>query len=170
MGQLIEELDSNDLDQSLQHRIAGPLGLTDTVFPAGGHASPDGLAAGWSPGLSSGEDDAEYASVATSAWAAGALISTTNDLAAFLHGLFNGELISAGSLQEMTDTGPDGYGLGLVAAALGPAQSGFAHSGAIPGYTSTMAIDPASGDTLIILTNNDKLTADLLAPQVLAGA
>jgi D-alanyl-D-alanine carboxypeptidase len=168
LGQLIEELDGDDLDESLQQRIAGPLGLTGTVFPAGDRATPDGLAAGWSPGVFSGEDDAEYASVATSAWAAGALISTTDDLAAFLHGLFDGELISAGSLQEMTDTGPDGYGLGLVAAALGPAQNGFAHSGAIPGYTSTMAIAPTTGDTLIILTNNDQLTADLLAPQVLA--
>jgi hypothetical protein len=31
-----------------------------------------------------------------------------------------------------------------------------------------MAIDPSTGDTLVILTSNDSLIADQLAPRILA--
>lgn len=167
LGQLIEQVTGTELAAALRTRIAEPLSLNATLFPVSESSEPGNLAAGWSPRLLVGDSTAPYESIASSAWAAGALISTTGDLARFLTGLFHGELISEELLAEMTDVADDGYGLGLFAARLGPDRPGYAHSGSIPGYTSTMAIDPVSGDVLVILTNNDTLVADLLAPRIL---
>ena len=167
LGQLIEQLDGTDLNTALHNRITGPLRLAATHFATGDDPTPDGLAAGWSPGILDGDPDADYASIASGAWAAGALISTVGELATFLAALFAGNLISEESLTAMTSTGPDGYGLGLGAAGFGPDQSGYGHNGAIFGYTSIMATDPATGDAVIIATNNDDLVADELAARII---
>ena len=49
-GQLVEHLGGTTLDESLQARIAQPLGLVATPFPSAERPDIDGLAAGWSPG------------------------------------------------------------------------------------------------------------------------
>ncbi len=169
LGQLIEAVGGMDLAAALRTRIAEPLSLEATTFPGAANDLPVNLAAGWSPGVLTGDSAASYESIASSAWSAGALISTTRDLARFLTGLFDGELISAERLDEMTDVADDGYGLGLFSARLGPDSRAYAHNGSIPGYSSTMAIDPVSGDVLVILTNNDALIADQLAPLIVAN-
>ena len=169
LGQLIENAGGVELSAALRTRIVEPLSLNSTTFAGGTNDEPGNLAAGWSPGALTGDSTASYESIASSAWSAGALISTTGDLARFLTGLFGGELISAERLEEMTDVADDGYGFGIFAARLGPDSPGYAHNGAIPGYTSTMAIDPATGDVIVILTNNDALVADVLAPRILTA-
>ena len=56
LGQLIEAVDSADLNTVLQRRIAEPLGLDTTSFETADTPDPDGLAAGWSPsGVVSGD-------------------------------------------------------------------------------------------------------------------
>ena len=167
LGQLVEHIDGRSLNDSLQARIAGPLGLETTAFAGRGIADPANLVAGWSPGALSGDADAEYESVASSAWAAGSLISSASDLLTFMSGLFDGQLISPDRLTEMTDVAATGYGFGLFEAYLGVDNPGYAHNGGIPGYSSTMGISPGSGDAIVILTNNDALIADLLAPRIL---
>lgn len=169
LGQLVEVVDGRDLDAALQARISGPLGLEATRFVLDDPPGVAGLAAGWSTGILDGDDSAPYASFASSAWAAGALVSTTGDLAAFLDALFAGELLSDGRLAEMTATDPDGYGLGLFAVSFGPQQPAFGHNGAIVGFTSVMALDPVSSDALVVLTNNDELVAEELAASILAA-
>jgi len=169
LGMLIERVDGTTINDALQSRIAEPLGLANTAFVGRGVPDPVGLASFWSFGLNAGEASAEYESVASSAWAAGALVSTVDDLATFFMSLFEGDLISEVALTEMTDTGTSGYGLGLFQAQLGLGNPGFAHNGAIPGYSCTMGIAPASGDLLVILTNNDLLVADLLAKTIVTA-
>lgn len=164
LGQLIEKIDGTSLNDALQTRISGPLGLEATAFVGAGVAPPENLAGGWSQQAGLVGSTASYESIASSAWSAGALVSTATELNIFLRGLFDGELISSESLAEMTDTGDDGYGLGLFVAQLGINNPGYAHNGAIYGYSSTMGISPDSGDVIVILTNNDALIADMLAP------
>ena len=91
----------------------------------------------------------------------------TPELATFLAELFAGTLISDEGLTEMTTTGPEGYGLGLFATSFGPDLSGYGHNGSIFGYTAMMAIDPATGATIVIVTNNDELISDRLAARIL---
>jgi D-alanyl-D-alanine carboxypeptidase len=168
LGQLIEELDGTELNTSLERRISGPLGLTNTFFDTADPPPADDLVAGWSADRLDGQSAQPYASIATSAWAAGALVSNADDLAAFLTGLtVEGDLVSAESLTEMTDLDVEsGVGLGLFGRSLSSGGPGYGHPGTIPGYTAEMAIEPATGDVLVILTNNERLPATGLAPIV----
>lgn len=166
LGQLVEQLDDADLNTSLLARISEPLGLEVTHFATADRPDPDGLAAGWSPGVVDGDPNDSYVSIASSAWASFALISTTGELAAFLGGLFGGDLISDGALDEMTAIGPGGFGLGLNP--YDPPSGGrmYGHIGVTFGYTSAMVIDPSTGDTLVVLSNNDALYAPELGVRI----
>jgi hypothetical protein len=104
-------------------------------------------------------------SITSVAWAAGALGSTVGELSIFLHALFAGELLAQPSLTEMTDLGPAGEGLGLFLVGFGRAGTGYGHNGSIPGYTAILAINPDTGNTVVVATNNDQLTADQLLPR-----
>lgn len=168
LGRLIEQLDGRTLAESLAARITNPLQLVDTRLDEGrGQAA--GVAGGWSPGILEGDPGAPYVSIATSAWAAGALISSAPDLATFLVALFDGRLLPEAMLGEMTNTGAEGYGLGLAAVRFGGDDHGYGHSGATTGYSATMGIDPSTGDVIVALTNSSSLSADRLAQRILEG-
>lgn len=167
LGQMIEELEQDSLNNVLARRITTPLGLDDTYFADAITPARSDIALGWSDGFSSGDIPVSYRSVATTAWAAGSLISSTEDLHTFLMALLQKDLVSLESLGQMTFTGVDGYGLGLFQAGLGEGKLGYGHSGGILGYSSTMAMDPISGDTIIVLTNNDRISADAIAAEVI---
>ena len=168
LGQLIERLDGVDLNTALQTRISVPLGLPMTRFVLDDGASVPGLAAGWSADVVEGGPVSPYDSIASSAWAAGALVSTTTELAAFLTALFAGDLISDESLAAMTDGGPYGYGLGLFEERFGPdpARHGYGHHGGMPGYLSFMVIEPTGGDIVVVLTNNDRVDIGAVLRQI----
>ncbi|NNE96404.1 MAG: beta-lactamase family protein [Acidimicrobiales bacterium] len=168
LGQLIEAVDGTDLNSALAERITELLGLDNTYFATADRPGNDDLALGWSDGFIQGDAATSYVAMETAAWAAGSLVSTAEDLADFLDALFDEKLISIDRIGEMTFTGTDGYGLGLFTAALGPAGAGYAHNGSIPGYHSTMGVVPRTGDKLVILTNNDRLVADVLAAELVA--
>jgi D-alanyl-D-alanine carboxypeptidase len=171
LGQLIEHLEGVDLNTALQRRIATPLGLQATRFDTTAAEPVDGLAAGWSRDVLAGDPDDPYGSIASSAFAAGALVSTTGDLAAFLAALFGGKLMSGASLTEMTKMRPEGYGLGIGGGldfAFNPGQPAFGHGGAIPGYLAFMGIQPDNGDTLVVLVNNDDININNLINRVRA--
>jgi D-alanyl-D-alanine carboxypeptidase len=163
LGQLIEQITGTDVGTALRERISEPLGLEATRFATVETANPDGLAAPWSFPMFDGDPDAAYDSIASSAWAAGSLTSTTGELATFFDALFAGTLISPDALGEMTHAGPDGYGLGLGVFDDESGTRFYGHDGGIPGYTSASAYDPTTGDTLVVLTNNDQVVAGELA-------
>lgn len=169
LGQLIEEIEGTDLNTVLRQRVTEPLGLEVTAIDTGDAPIPDGLAAGWSgtPGIE-GDPAQPYASFASRFWPAVAF-STTGELATFLGGLFDGELVSAESLAEITTLSPEGYGLGIggFVAPDGTQMYYVGGGGAAPsvtssradGYDSTAVYAPATGDTLVVLTNNDQVDA-----------
>jgi len=171
LGQLIEQLDSLDLNASLQARISGPLELYNTVFDGTSNVTlPDGLAGGWSSSFGyDGDASDPYSAIASGAWAAGSLISTTDDLATFIKALVAGQLVSSDSFAQMSDTGESDYGLGLQLFELPSGQVFYGHGGSIPGYLSGMAIDPTDSTTLVILTNNDDLNVQTLTLRVMAA-
>lgn len=168
IGQLIEQVTGSDIATVLRERIAEPLGMEVTQFPAPG-TPIDGLAGAWTPDAPlDGDPAASSNSIVSMAWSAGAVVSTVGELQTFLEGLFGGELLSAAALAEMTTTDPDDYGLGIGLLALPSGTELYGHDGDIPGYLSLMAIEPVSGDVLVVLTNNSALQPFDLAEQVLA--
>lgn len=166
LGQLIEEIDGVSLDDSLQNRIGKPLGLSSTAFDLPGAGVPSAVVGGWSAQGQDGDPDTPYSCLATGAFAAGALVSTVDDLTRFRSALVGGELISDDSLEEMTDFGDGPYGLGLFRFDIGEGEIAYNHNGGIPGFVSTMTFDPASGDAVIVLTNNDLINPVAMAETI----
>ena len=183
LRQLVEALDATDIRTALQTRIVEPLGLETTVFAATGTPLPDGIAAAWGQnGPLVGDPATPFEAVDSSLHVA---ISTASDLRVYLEALFAGDLISAESRTEMTTIDPDGQGLGVVAATLGPGgpafgngaltpgieRPGFGKSDFIIGSQLVWAIEPASGDMLVVLSNNDgpRDALDRVAGQVFTG-
>ena len=167
LGQLIQRVTGTDLNTALRQRISEPLGLEATRFAIVETANPDGLAAPWSSEVFDGDAAAAYDSIASSAWSAGSLTSTTGELAAFFDALFAGKLVSPDALNEMTEAGPDGYGFGLGVLDHPSGTRFYGHDGGIPGYTSFAAFDPSTGDTVVALTNNDEVIAPELALNII---
>ncbi len=172
LGMLIEQTHGTDLDTVLQTEISGPLGLDHTVFAGHGVATPPALAAPYigdpaEPGIAgtifesivadSGIAGMQYESTVSSGFAAGALVSTPTDLSMFLGALLGGELVSPESLDEMIAPQRGDYGLGIETLDIGGATTWLGHGGSIIGYHSIMAVDPETGDVLVIVTNNETL-------------
>jgi D-alanyl-D-alanine carboxypeptidase len=131
LGLIVEAVTKDSLADQLQRRIFRPLGLRETRFEPGTHvASP--AAHGYYNGIDvTGLSGSTY-------WAAGALVSTADDVSRFLAALFGGKLLGPDQLREMEQTIPIGgnsYGLGLleVDTACGAA---WGHNGIVAGYSS----------------------------------
>jgi D-alanyl-D-alanine carboxypeptidase len=155
LGQLIEEVTGTDLNNALQQRINEPLGLHVTSIDTGATPTPDGLAAGWSPTRTVNGDPTEpYASIASMLWP-NVAFSTTHEIATILRGLFDGRLVSANSLAEMTTLGPGLYGLGIAGFTSPGGTQMYGAAGGTDGYSGIALYEPASCDTLVVLSNND---------------
>ena len=85
-------------------------------------------------------------------WAAGGVVSTADDVAAFYRALFHGRLLPMSLVHEMQSAqlvvphsqGRQAVGLGLFRAAL-PLRTSWGHNGDLPGYT-TQSYSSANGD------------------------
>tara|TARA_R110002020_G_scaffold368869_2_gene580658 strand:- start:439 stop:1758 length:1320 start_codon:yes stop_codon:yes gene_type:complete len=82
---------------------------------------------------------------------AGAIVSTTEDLAKFIRGLFAGDIISQHSLELMKEV-KDGFGRGIFQYPYGDKKS-FGHSGGIDGFRSQLGYFPDEKLTIVRLSN-----------------
>ncbi len=177
LGLIAQQLTGEPLAQVFEDRIYRPLGLTHTLLPAAGsHTIPKAHAHGYMYGsiasfidgpLTSEQQAAAQAGTLAPidrtnmnpswAWAAGGVISTTNDLARYVkalggHGLLNKQMQAEriASPQPIDPTKPDGtaYGLGIV-------KYGhlYGHTGELPGYDSFIGYDPQHDITVVTWAN-----------------
>ena len=161
LGGALEELGVSVIDfgivgddaDELRARIIEPLGLTSTYL-AGFEEGPAPFGAYVATSLSGPSEpiDFDYKSIATNAWAAGAVVSSAEDLHVLLSVMFDGNIVSSDSLAAMTES--QDYGLGLVQ--LGPGLHG--HGGSIPGYQTFVAHAPETGTTAFFVVTNDGIT------------
>lgn len=137
------------------------LGMTASTLPSSSQLSVPGPHAG---GYSAGVDAAGAIVCApmrdvsrlspSQGWTAGGVVSNVPDLKNFAQALATGSLLSKKSRTDQLDAVVDGeswqrYGLGVQL--LGPLRGS---SGAIPGYSSALFADPASGLTIVVALNN----------------
>ncbi|MDA2889295.1 serine hydrolase [Mycolicibacterium sp. BiH015] len=147
-GLIIESVTGRSAADEITRRIIAPLGLTHTYFPAAGDTglrSP--MAHGYE--LVGGRREDVTAAEPSGEYMAGSLISTNEDMAAFITALLDGRVVAPAELTQMTDTvpwplhGPGfGYGLGLTSIDLGCGVTVWGHGGDLAGYHSVMAKAP----------------------------
>jgi D-alanyl-D-alanine carboxypeptidase len=174
LGVIIEQLTGVPVEQAFQDRIFDPLELGETSFPARTDASiPQPHPQMYTFGTNVETIDSlvlppEVQAAARAGtlepmdvtdanpswgWTAGAGISTAPDLADYVEGLVDGDLLGPqlqqqriASVQPLDPDDPasPGYGLGL--ASFGPV---YGHSGELPGTNSFMGHDPVRDITVV---------------------
>lgn len=157
LGLVIEKVSGRRLPEYLSRNIFTPLGLAHTSFPTGTEF-PDPHPQGYTDPL-----DADGPAVNATNWsasftgAAGAIISTLDDIRIWLRALTEGSLISR-SLQEQRLQSPPapglpdgiGYGMGVMIA-----DGWIGHNGSVPGYQTVAVHLPQRKTTLVIMANTD---------------
>jgi D-alanyl-D-alanine carboxypeptidase len=155
LGVIIEKLTGNLLAEEIKKRILDKLGMKETDFPDVSQIS------GYHP-HGYGEDDTEWVYPLvdvtekynpTWGWAAGAMVSTIEDLKIYLKALSEGTLLSKDSHIERLKWGlerPDAkYGFGIF-----ELPGGYlGHNGSYPGYQNISVHSPKTNITIIIFYN-----------------
>jgi len=137
LGYIIEDVTAKTYSENLKERITSVIGLKNTFYGSN---------------INTGENEAASFEYGDRKWTllpetdmsipggAGAVISTTPDLTAFIQALFDGKLINEVSLKSMTAI-EDGFGLGIFRIPFYD-RSAFGHNGGIDGFSSSLAYFP----------------------------
>lgn len=149
---MLEAASGRDLARLVRQRIIQPLHLADTVFPT---SSPDIAgyhAHGYTPPSLTGKGYQDVTRFAPSlAWAAGAVISTADDLHRFYAALLGGRLLRPALLRQMQTTVDVlpvlGYGLGLYSSVVRAERPGVT-PGTSPATTRWLSTTAAAGAAL----------------------
>lgn len=158
-GLILESVTGRPLPSLIRDSILTPLQLTHTFFP------PDEI-----PTFASAHfwgEGGQYLLPLESYSlpnAAGALLSTPEDVVHFWEGLFNGNIIRKSTLNtkmlEMAVNSPDnkyGYGLGIFKDNYFD-NNGYSHGGTWLGQINSNFIDTVRGITICVLSNQDSLS------------
>jgi D-alanyl-D-alanine carboxypeptidase len=154
VGMIIERITSRTLAAQVKRRILDPLGLRETSFPADTPTLPAPAARGYLPGTDNTPLDVTEFNP-TIYWAAGAMISTVDDLARFYRALLTGALLPAAQRRQMltyVDAGGFGYGLGIFVLDT-PCGPAIGHNGAVPGFIADVFTSP-DGNRQVVLSSN----------------
>jgi D-alanyl-D-alanine carboxypeptidase len=134
LGELIEKVTKQPYERTVRQRILKPLHLNGTALPGdnpdihGPHAHSYGLVDGkptdttrWNPSVF---------------WAAGDIVSTTEDLDTFYAALLTGRLLEPAQRAELMKTTPVSpeYGLGLFIQKAPCGTTIVGHTGSVPGF------------------------------------
>jgi D-alanyl-D-alanine carboxypeptidase len=167
-GLLIEKLTGHPAADEITRRIIVPLGLSDTYFPAPGDT---GLRNPFAHGYEMVDGNRKDVTVfnASAAGMSGSLVSTNEDISAFITALLGGRVVPPAQLREMmntvdwTDAGPGfHYGLGLTSIDLDCGVKVWGHGGDIDGYHSLMA-KAFAGPAVSVTFTQDPPDTDSLA-------
>jgi D-alanyl-D-alanine carboxypeptidase len=156
LGLLLEKVDGKPLAQVLHDRIFGPLGMGRTFLPVGSEF-PDPHMSGYTQ-LNPGDALIDATLLNPSwGWAAGAMISTSVDMAKWAPVLANGGLLSPQTQAERLkgrefklDAPNDLYMNGMFTV-----NGWRGHNGGLPGYTSYSVHHPELDSTIVLVVNSD---------------
>lgn len=174
LGAVIEKVTGKPWHEAVREQVVAPLGLTHTVYGAGGPLIP-GRVAGYTRDVKTGTVRNANPISSSIPAAAGGLVSTADDLRLWMRALVAGRLLDPVSLAAMETPGPElpggsaayRYGLGLyVWRVRGEPMIG--HTGQIDGFTAMVAYLPGQDATIVVLANDDEFDAQTLGRR-LAG-
>lgn len=154
LGLIIEQVTGQAVEDAISERVTAPLGLEQTSF-----ATTTEMPTPYAHGYETAETGEALRDVTRSnpavAWAAGAMVSTLEDLRAWALALGTGSLLSPAMLEEQRQWGVmfetplhASYGLGILRL-----NGLLGHSGGIAGYSSWVAYDPEEQAVVVVVTN-----------------
>ncbi len=183
LGMIISEIEGKPFYEVFKEKIFIPFGLTSTQFAATDPV-PNGIIRGYVDLYSNlNVINATYYSGWDYYTADGGLISTPYDLNTFLTALFQGDILSQSSLDEMMEwrapNDPDPnffpiyYGLGIFKIE-SPWGIAYYHSGDAIGYYAAMAFFPERDATITWAVNGnygkiDEFTSSQEAMEIIFG-
>jgi len=142
---ILEKTNGKSLQQQIREWITEPLEMTNTSLP-GSNEHPEvnsySYFNNWK--ITNTSDPSVLLG-------AGAIVSTTEDLAKFVEGLFNEKLIEKKSLYKMISI-EDGFGRGIFSF-LFDEHIIFGHTGGIDGFQSSISYFPEIGLLVCMLSN-----------------
>lgn len=162
LGLVLEQVTGQEVGELLRTRILEPLALSSTSWPGTSSEIPAPRARGFTISVPSASPEHP---VDTTGWnpswagAAGAMISTLDDLLVYGRAIVTGQGLLDGATQEQrlrsfrpAPAFGEGvaYGLGLMSI-----DRWLGHSGDIPGYRAAVYHEPVSDTTLVVLTSSD---------------
>ncbi|MET3984841.1 serine hydrolase domain-containing protein [Streptomyces sp. PvR034] len=160
LGLVVEKQSGQTLADFVQEHVLTPAGMHKTLFPKGAEF-PEPHAQGYTMQTASGkvEDSADWNP--SWGWAAGAMISTLDDLRIWAPTVATGvfpdgkPMVGAATQKERIDTIKTtipgaGYGLGIFRV-----QGWTGHNGSLPGYESLTIYLPEAKATLVVVLNTD---------------
>jgi len=163
LGEVIRVVTGSTWAAEVRRRILDPLHLRHT-FVAGAEPVPGGVLPGYFDADNDGDEEnietgRPWPSLESAEGAAGAIVSTAADLAAFGGALFRGRLLGPASMRQMLAEGahhPRGtnYGLGVEITRPDYRTTVWGHGGALPGFRSALWYVPRD-DTVIVVLAND---------------
>ncbi len=171
LGEVIRVVTGTSWATQVRARILDPLHLTET-YVAGAEPGPPVV-----PAYFDTDDDGTEENVETGGpWpaqdstegAAGAMVSTADDLVTFADALFHGRLLDARMLAEMTTEARhhprnSNYGLGLEIERSDYRTTTWGHGGFLPGFRSALRHLPEADLIVVVLVNDSRADASDLA-------
>jgi D-alanyl-D-alanine carboxypeptidase len=156
LGGILEKVTHWSIEHLFRSRIAGPLGLSSSTFAYHPEQSDlfahpylraqGGIQDQFAPGIGMPSD--YWGPV----WTDGGLASTSEDLARFGDGLFEGRLLKPNTLKAMTHLNRSGSGLGLFSLKYG-GHRWLGHNGRYGGYETEIWNDAARRVTIAVATD-----------------
>jgi D-alanyl-D-alanine carboxypeptidase len=158
LGMIIQKVAGHSPVTEIRRRILAPLGLRGTSFPLTSTQIPSPYAHGYYGSL-----DVTNVVNPSSAWTAGAMISTVSDVARFYRALLTGRLLPPAEQRELLTTMPvddsgelfaERYGLGIYSVQLS-CGTAWGHDGGYPGGFKTSAYTSRDGSRQAVMVYND---------------
>jgi len=160
VGAVIEQASGQPWHAYLDQVLFDPLGMAHTGYGDQSQALIPGHVTGYTGG-SDGPVQARYLSM-TQPHAAGALVSTVDDMLRWNRGLHEGAVLQPASHAAMVElagkAGESNYGFGIMVGEL-RGQALYEHGGGIFGFSTHLMYLPESGLTVVVLQNTDAGTA-----------
>jgi CubicO group peptidase (beta-lactamase class C family) len=156
LGLIIEKLTNESYAENLQKRIVSKIGLKNTYLPV------ENANASKNESLSFHYNGTKWEAMEEwpidIAFAAGGIISTTDDLTHLIQSLFEGKLINPSSLEEMKKI-KDGYGKGLVQFPFGERKF-YGHNGKIENFISMLGYYPKDKLSVSLIVNGNNYNSN----------
>jgi D-alanyl-D-alanine carboxypeptidase len=163
-GMIVERVSGQRLARLLRDSVLAPLRLDSTFLPIEEFVSGS-IAHPWANEVD--VNGTPRVSLLSTAWSAGAMYSTSSEMAQWYAALMSGGVLQGASFKQMTMfVGSGNYGFGISEKTLS-GRLLWLHGGSIRGYSSQMMYDTALKAVICVLINATPAPAALVAQQLL---